>query len=335
MKGKHATIASTLLAVLLPLLPGRAQEVPYALPSTTILVQVEVEQQQFYAGPYAAFAKKMLNIDVRQEDEVSCSLVSARLVPVVEADAEAWYSCDLENSSLMSLNAQGLVSLGNTGAPVQWRFPAPDKADFSYTGFAEDKKTVTRVEFRSEITEEGDTLRVPIEHKLLVDKTFEEKAAEAASKVISLRLSRLNIASGDTDASFSGEALPAALKELEQAQNEYLSLFRGYTVKRRFTATFEIIPRRDDKILRYLAFRLTDNGPVADGSKGVPFYLELEPEASEGLQGDTPDRKKARVIYYRIPAICKVSLTQDGKVLLQSRLPVYQFGRESIYPVNK
>ena len=57
-----------------------AQEsVYYYLPSTTITVEVEAEQETFFAGPYAAFAKKLLGIDVRRADEVTSRVISATI----------------------------------------------------------------------------------------------------------------------------------------------------------------------------------------------------------------------------------------------------------------
>ena len=38
--------------------------------------------------------------------------------------------------------------------------------------------------------------------------------------------------------------------------------------------------------------------------------------------------------YYRIPAVCTVKLMDGANLLLQSRMPVYQLGREASLPVN-
>ena len=173
MKGK------LLLAALCALIftHARAQEITYALPSTTILVEVQVQQEQFFAGPYARYARRMLNMDVRSQDGVTSSVKSIEIQPVVEADPSmeadpsALYTCEGENASLLQLSAQGLVSLPGQGkGTVAWRFPAPAQADYTNAGLTSPEKTVTTIEYRQEISEEGDTLRVPIEQKLLVDK---------------------------------------------------------------------------------------------------------------------------------------------------------------------
>ena len=44
--------------------------------------------------------------------------------------------------------------------------------------------------------------------------------------------------------------------------------------------------------------------------------------------------KETAVVHYRIPAIARCRLSLDGRLLLESRLPVYQLGEESTVPVN-
>ena len=170
---------------------------------------------------------------------------------------------------------------------------------------------------------------IPVEHKILVEKTLEDKASDAADVILQVRKERLNIASGNTDASYSGESLRAALQELERIEAEYMALFRGYSVVRKQVCTFEVIPSRGVKHHRYLVFRLTDDGPVTEGVSGTPYYLELQPEGKLPEE-DQADKKKTRgSVRYRIPQVCKVTFSCDGHPLLQTRLPFYQLGAES------
>ena len=309
------------------LLPAaKAQDVIYALPSTTLTVEVEVEQEDFFAGPYATYARKFLNMDVKDRNAVRSSVTALELIPRVEADLKALYSCDSDNAALLALTAQGLVALQNKAeaGALAWRFLPPVGASFP-GGVASPVKEETRITYKSIRTEDS-VVQVPVEHKVKSAKTLEDKAAEAAEMILSVRRDRLNIVSGNTDASYSGEAMGAALKELDRIEKEYMALFEGYTVKRSYTATFDVVPVSGE--MRYLAFRLTDNGPVPDGTKGVPYYLELEPEKMV-LPEEGKSKGKVTPVRYRIPAICRVKLTRDGIRLTESRIPVYQLGTEA------
>lgn len=309
------------------LLPAaKAQDVIYALPSTTLTVEVEVEQEDFFAGPYATYARKFLNMDVKDRNAVRSSVTALELIPRVEADLKALYSCESDNAALLALTAQGLVALQNKAdaGALAWRFLPPVGASFP-GGVASPVKEETRITYKSIRTEDS-VVQVPVEHKVKSAKTLEDKAAEAAEMILSVRRDRLNIVSGNTDASYSGEAMGAALRELDRIEKEYMALFEGYTVKRRYTASFDVVPVPGEQ--RYLAFRLTDNGPVPDGQKGVPYYIELEPEEMT-LPEEGKSKAKATPIRYRIPAICRVKLTRDGIRLTESRIPVYQLGTEA------
>ena len=313
-----------------------AQEITYALPSTTITVQVEVEQVNFFAGPYAAYAKKFLNLSVPQEDAAACSLLSAEILPRTEADQKALYTCEAENAALLSFCTQGLIALQNKAdAPATaWRFPAPASARFEGS-ITSPEREETRITYKSIKTDEGE-IQVPVEHKAKAAKSEEDKAAEAAETILTLRRERMNIVSGNTDASYSGEALGAAIRELDRLEEEYLALFCGYSVKGIVEACFDVVPDAKQKHHRYLAFRLTDDGPVSDGVKGVPYYIELEPEEM-AFPGE--DEKKSKIkgnpIRYRIPVVCKVKFTRDGQQLAETRQPVYQLGKEAHYSQNK
>lgn len=322
MKRLPVVAAALLLPLALP-----AQEVSYALPTTTVTVKVEVRQESFFAGPYAPFAKQMLNMSVSDQDAITSEITRVELIPKVEADTDAWYTCDQESAALLSLSAQGLVSLGNSGAPVSWRFLPGLKADFTDKGLTVPEKEAIETIYKEMPTDTG-MVSIPVEHKILVEKTLEDKASDAADVILQVRKERLNIASGNTDASYSGESLRAALQELERIEAEYMALFRGYSVVRKQVCTFEVLPSRDVKHHRYLVFRLSDEGPVSMGVHGTPYYLELQPEGT--IPEEDPDKKKTRgSVRYRIPQVCKVTFSCDGQPLLQTRLPFYQLGVES------
>lgn len=320
-------------ALFLSLWPAAlAQEVTYALPSTTLKVQVEVQQEEFFSGPYASYARKFLNMDVRSRDAVTSTVTAMDIIPTVEADNLALYTCDAENANLLAMSAQGLVALQNKADAdrTAWRFPAPATASFpgSVTSPAKEE---TRISYKSVQTEDA-VVQVPVEHKVKTAKTLEDKAAEAADMILSVRKDRLNIVSGNTDASYSGEAMGAALRELDRIEQEYMALFQGHTVKTTYTATFDVIPEASQGVQRYVAFRLTDNGPVADGKAGVPYYIELEPEKMNFPEDNAGKKSKAVPLHYRIPAICRVRLTRDGQRLLETRIPVFQLGTETTFP---
>jgi hypothetical protein len=156
------------------------------------------------------------------------------------------------------------------------------------------------------------------------------KAQEAADMVLKARRERFNISTGNTDATFSGEALGAAIAELDRVEKEYLTLFTGYTVAREQSGSFDVVPGGSTR--KYTAFRLNSKeGIVTDGT-GTVYSLEFSPEEVTDPQAALRDTKN--VVHYRIPAVCNVRLTSGGRTLFESRIPVYQLGLELLYPLK-
>ena len=315
----------------------QAQEVYYALPRTTLTLEVQARQESFFAGPYAAFAHRLLNMDVKEEDEVRTEVVSARLIPQVEADPSTWYPTEPDNASFLALSAQGLVSFADKaeGETVTWRFPTKARANFNNARITDTDKPSTIVEFQSVQTDTG-MVNVPIEHKILVEKTLEDKASDAAEMILQLRKDRMNIITGNTDANFYGNSMEIALKELDRLEKEYMALFEGFTVTRTFSGSFEVIPSAGARNQQYLAFRLMEDHFTLDGNRGVPYYIHVEPEAAKGDEESASQRRsRSNPLHYRTPVICKVTLTKDNQTLLSTRVPVYQLGTDGQYPNNK
>ena len=314
---------------------AQAQTVSYSLPQTTVTVEVDAVQESFFAGPYAPYAKRFLGIDVREQDASRSYVKEVRLVTRTEADPKARFSIDTKGAEdrFLALSAQGLVSFQDKleAGDLVWRFNPRPEADFGTRGVTSQTRTETRVVWK-EVETDTAFVRVPVEEAYQVQKTLEMKAQEAADMILKARRERFNISTGNTDATFSGEALGAALAELDRVEQEYLTLFTGYTVTREQNGSFDIIPSAEDRIYRYTAFRLSNRDGLIPDGPGTVYYLEFEPDQVTDPAASSRDSRNA--VHYRIPAVCNVKLTSGGKTLFQSRIPVYQLGVESTYPIR-
>ena len=336
----------------------------YSLPSTVLVVEVEAVRENFYAGPYAAYAEKYLGITVPQEDKQTYQLKSVKMTPYVEPDNSKRFSVNVPkgdlNTSFLKLSAMGLISFADAGfsGEVAWRFPIAGKGDFSDKGVSSNLVSESATLYRSN-NKNAKFDKLLVQQDVLVEKSMEKKAAEMAKKILDAREEKYKIVTGDTDATYSGEALKAAIKELTRIEKEYLTLFTGYKETKMQTAVFEVVPVAGD-LQKYIAFRLSDaEGLVpADNLSGKPILLEIAPQefaqtevAKAEVEAEVtakaqleatgkapkakpvPEKREAKV-HFRIPAVCKVTLKNGVDILLQSRVPVYQLGQETSLPVN-
>ena len=237
----------------------------------------------------------------------------------------------------MKLASGGFVTFADAkhGDQTVWRFPTEEKGDFSGKGVSSNLTSGSTTLYRKDDKESAYN-RIAVQQDMVIEKTLEQKAAETAAMILKLRKQRLQIVTGDTDATYSGEAMGAAIEELTRLENEYMTLFTGYSEKQPQHMTFEVIPDPAKENQMYVAFRMSEAGGLvpADNLSGKPVVMEIVPQAF--AQPEVKDEKKSKDVgvYYRIPAACTVKLLDGMDLIFQTRMPIYQLGQESSLPVN-
>lgn len=321
-----------------------AGAVVYSLPSTTIALKVTAEHEAYQAGPYAMYAQKYLGIDVRQGSGDFYTIKSIEMVPYVEADPKVSAAVNLQGSkaapaNFLSLCSQGLVVLsdGYSGKPAAWRFGSGVGAQDFLAGSASNIDITTTTLYKTVMGADG-VEKIPVKQTQTVEKSLEKKAEETAELIFKLRQKRVDIITGDTDATFSGEAMAATLAEIQRLEDEYMSMFIGKSVKDEQTMVFDVVPDASKQKHMYIAFRLSDVYGLlpANNMQGRPFVLELvadgEPIAPTAVS-EAALATKGRVAY-RKPVTVVAKVMDGQKVLMQARVPVYQLGKIMSFPLD-
>ena len=287
MKNYRTVSLLCLAAALLPVGGISAQDpmgtVSYALPQTTITIEVEAVREYFYAGPYAKYAQKYLGVDARQSDQTTCTLSEVKMTPYIEADQNSRYYVTPGNASgsFLALTAQGLVAVndGSFGEGSQWRFTSQSGADFNDKGVSSNITSEAATLYKG-VKEDASFNRIAVQQNMVVQKPLEQRAKEAADMIFNLRQKRVQIVTGDTDATYSGEAMGAALKEITALEKEYMSMFIGYSDFQTQKLKCDVVPIRNRKSQTYVAFRISDTDGIvsADNMAGKPYLLELIPQ---------------------------------------------------------
>lgn len=315
----------------------------YSLPSTTIVLEVEAVQEIFHVGPYAKYAEKYLGIRPRQKDEANFQITEIRMTPYIEADQSRRYTLNVKkgqiDATFLKLSTAGLISFSDAsfGEQSVWRFTTDSRSDFGGKGVSSNLTSESATFYHNDKNSAYD--RLSVSQNMLVEKTLDQRAAEAADMILKLRKQRLQIVTGDTDATYSGEAMGAAIAEMTRLEEEYMMLFIGYSETQTQKMRFEVVPQAEQPRQMYVAFRLSDMAGLlpADNVSGKPILMEIIPQSFapvEVTEDDIKSKKKEVLAYYRIPAICTIRLMEGADLLLQSRMPVYQLGRETSIPVN-
>jgi len=340
---KRITLLSLLPSALLSFsgLTAGAQssgEVAYCLPSTTLRFEVEAVRECHLPGPYAKYASKYLGASAPEKEMNTCYLTDIKVHRYIEADGSARYYATMgskqgSSDKFLKMTSQGIVSFADAGDGWEeyWRFPAP--ADKTVTGKDVLNSNLTSDEtvlYKSVRNESGTFDKVAVKQSQVVEKSPEKKAQEAAEMIFRLRQKKIDIITGDTDATFSGEALKAAIDEINRMEDEYTKLFMGTVWTTRQRAVFDVVPNATDEF--YVVFRISDTDGLVSNEvmSGRPVMLQL---TSESTGQAAPASGKVSGIHYRIPAICTMKLIDGQETLLNSRVPVYQKGETLVMPL--
>jgi hypothetical protein len=316
----------------------------YSLPSTSFRITAEANHESFVAGPYAKFAQKYLGIQARENSGEFYTLSAVELNSFVEADRSLSIALNLGSNSRATANflemmSQGVVIWSDAGATrnESARFPGmTDITTFNSVMATSNLTNVNTTLYKTVRTASG-MERVPVQQTQVVEKSIEKRAEEMANAIFRLRTKRMEIITGETDATFSGEALNAAIAEINRLEEEYLTLFIGKSVNNKQRMSFDVYPVKENPRQIYVAFRISENQGLlpADNVAGRPIVLEFFKETGQPATSFNMDLtvEKGRVLY-RVPEIMSARISDGQNILLQTRVPVYQFGKVLSFPID-
>jgi len=302
-------------------------QVTYTLPATEINLEVTAVKESYIAGPYAQYARQYLGIDVPVSDYCVTTITEIKVYDSLIADMSATYTLPTwrSKSKVLALTAQGLIAFKDTKE-------AEDNTWSVVAGKAEDGAVLYKAP-----APESELMLTPIPWEVAPDKPMELLAKDAAEIILSARRERYNISIGNTDATFSGEAMGAAIAELKRLEEEYLPLFIGTRTVEEQHGKYTVYPQPSRKEHHYPVFAISDTeGLVSVGTEDDEiFYIDLyiSPSAFPGIVPALPESNKP-VIHYRVPILCAVSLTNGHQVLFNTQFPVYQLGQEETCPAK-
>ncbi len=297
--------------------------VVYALPRTGIHIVVDVEQEKLIHGPYNVFAQKYLGINnAPKTDEENWTITNIIMDTYGEPDPNAVFRATGAIATLLSLSDDGVL-LGINSEIKQ-------EANKVITNVFPQKQQIpediwTDLSMHSFLSEKDSTRNVGNNFKSL-----EEKAAEAAHDILKLRKRKaLTLAAKYDKLPPDGEAYKEMTVGLDKIIADYLSLFIGKTINKKYQLAFDVVP--DGKSNKGLvAFRFSSTAGVLPESNvsGKPIMLEIDPntDLKQKIDATGAGEGTTKGIYYRIPVVAQVRLLNGADVLAQAKIAIAQFG---------
>jgi hypothetical protein len=311
----------------------------YALPRTRIVVDIEVVKHNIVPGPYNAYADKYLGIkNVPQLSRTEYELASVALSTFSEADPEYYYSLTSTNPSLtisamLRFCEQGLILDARKFIPFsEYQEISDEKPEpYHFLDLSVKKNMDAAIS-----KEEKNTGRVPADLPVTKSKTgikpLEVKAREAADFIIKIRKRRFKLMAGQYDVFPEGTALETAIRELNELEKEYLSLFIGKTYTDTLRQNFYYAPKSGQDLERSVICRFSNEDGLTDpnSTAGKPLVLELKSlnytDIFNQVQFPQTGPVYQDVIFYRLPESALIRLFYGSATIVESEASVFQYG---------
>jgi hypothetical protein len=324
----------------------------YSLPQTLIKVEITVLKKEYYAGPYADYAGKYLDLEnVSTSDYSEYSITDVKLGTVSEPDPGQYYFAEIDDKSikestamLFSLNEAGLISgldaniLKSTLKENITKIS--DKQD-AYAGMFQYSAETNLYEKTDTIVTKVVVDTVTVTKKYLdrkwVEKSTEQKAVEAANMVSKIRENRFNLLTAYQEVPFDAGTIAYMDQKLESLENEYLSLFTGMTIEKTLHYSFTVLPEKSDEAQTIPVFVISERSGIKEPNSagGEKISLKIDPAAfPSALVNINKDRDKSadQGFFYRIPVTSKVSIEISSDLKVQANFPIAQFGSVTFLP---
>lgn len=325
----------------------------YYLPKTVIKVEIETTKKITKKGPYSDYAEKFLGIKYATDNDIiEYSISDININSFAEPDSNQIYLINTNNNNIVKN-----INLSNDGILLSFNEPLNNINSFDnsfdkYINFKDNNKLFfTNLSTKKYVYNVIDTsykvvkrdsifIRVPVISNKTVNKTIEDKAEEIANIIIDLREEKISLISGDYTTVPQGNALKELFEESNRLQEEYLALFVGKSYVVKSKSYFYIIPDSNNiNNIDTICFFSNREGISSDNlSKNNPITIQIS------KQGITNPISKYQIkynkdksnngIFYRIPDIAEVILSNDNNTIASKKMLIAQYGIINMLPAK-
>lgn len=327
-------IVSLLLGFSLPTLaqradkntqPGFSDGLVYSLPRTGLRITVKAAQEKYFHGPYAAFAENLLGIkDAPQADAENWIITDVQVEPFAEADPNQVYYAKNLNGTMLSLSSMGTI-LG-VNKIVEWQSKPIPVLNYSQHI---DIPVVPFPDLSLEPTfQKGDSTQ----RAVLIKKSLDEKALEAAQTITNLRKHRFESLTNEFNEPLpDGRAYEVMAKELGKLEDDYMALFIGKSYSNTFEYSFDYIPG-DNSVSGDVVFRFSDKKGVVpkNDMSGKPIAIDIkkldELTSAYNREKSSLSAAQSANLFYRVPGVADIRLLNGVSPIAETRAYIAQFG---------
>jgi hypothetical protein len=171
-------------------------------------------------------------------------------------------------------------------------------------------------------------------------KSPEQMAYAAVEMINRIRDEKIKLLTGFQETAFTLDTYRQMYADLDQMENDYLSLFIGKRIVHTVVKTVYVTPSKEVPSQSIAKFS-TDNG-FSTGVSGPGDVITLQAlslkttgSINEPSQSAVETISHENKLFYRIPETANVKVSMGNEVLLEKRVDVAQYGVFMLAPLGK
>jgi hypothetical protein len=313
----------------------------YGLPKTQLTFKIKALRNVHIPGPYHEYGEQLLGLEnIPHSKEIHWEIAGIRIKESTRIDYDHLYAVEprgrfrfdwtkfTRNGWIIpfdGVHKEYEESDFYKGSDYEREILYKDLSVKKFVG--KETKTVYRKVWKDSLF-----ARVPRKETEVVKKNKQEKAREAANFIFMIREKRFELVSGMGDYYPEGEALKAAVDEMNRLEDNYLSLFTGKHKSDTLEFTIQWTPKNNDLAEPKMLFRFSENLGVlkADQNKGTPIWIETEAmenkqEIIKAIQSKF-SATGSKLFHYRIPMNTSLKVKYGDQMMAKKYINIYQYG---------
>lgn len=311
----------------------------YMLPTTTIKVEVSIIKVREIKGYYADDAEKMLGLtNVITNNRTFYKLKDVHICTQTEPDPTHAYAIEpsgkqLKNNTLTNSFIKRNIQKEPIILAESYSTQVAQIPNF-FKNYANVSYTETEDSFVETKIINGVVTQVPANRTKLVNKTASQKVQEAADRITQIRKERNSLIAGEQEVAYTKDALELMINQLNQAENDYLDLFRGISLEDEIHYTFFITPNGNESSLPIFSLDPNYGFATPATEDGIVYFLSFTPTTANAVSLPVDEKKSNNGYRVRTTQAVRISLTQGNFRHDFGIYPMYQWGRINTLPAN-
>ena len=303
-------------------MPGQQRGIYYSLPRTVLQLDFVIEEVTMKQGPYSDYVHLIGADDYVVEDETVYKVKEVNLNVRAEADPNATFfvamSPKKDNTASFCLTPQGILQ--GVGVDCPQPVQGPEAAPCCH------QEPTSETCFKYQYGP-GSV------------RGTEQMARSAAEMINKIREEKLKLMTGFQETPFVLDTYRQMYADLDDMENDYLSLFVGKKVVKTFVKTVYVTPNKEVNTQSVAKFSPEEGLTVGMGGVGNVITVQtqslmttatMNAPSQSAVESLSLDNK----LFYRIPELANVKVVMGDQVLVERRETIAQLGVFMLAPLG-